>query len=861
MNKNQRSSFKHWFVTKYLPSLRSSSSDKGYILITAISIVLGISGLMLLYGKSNMTERSTAVATVDSNSGFYAAEAALNERANDLREIFLSYNRPTGTSPSGIDACFQGGGNQGSGSYECVTTTYTGAGENRSGFRATSYVLEQNGGQVINGQVPQGDEFGGLNMQEYRHSIYALSFKDSNVDSVQGKQPNAVLQMDVSSRIIPMFQFTAFFGPDLEILPGPRMLLSGPIHTNNNLYLGANNRLTINARVSAVKEIYNHRKENNSTYPDGRVRIANSQGTLLNLLSNGVGNTTPTTARMEPSLLRQNWGPLVASNTNDEIKLPPAGFLGSTGAYFLQADIQIEFTPAATSNNFNYLDTIPFALTAINQTVSPSVTTTFNNDQLRSLRQPVMVNADLASISVSPINSPITNSTNPLINIYGDDGEWLPNRNNYNICTPDTSIDNPDAQLWWDSLTRVQKNNLRPILQTVIQQQIQKTTRPVLLSHLNKPINSFDGGFSYFSNNLFYDTIDTSLFAGLGFTINEDRLRELTPNEIAGLPVYTGSGTGTVVSGTSRCFVAAPIMEVGRDDSGHQSSYRFYNQREGRDMRVLQMNAMSMAIWNRDGQYWNSTTNTLISSDSLLYAKAPADTTAPANSFQRLGLAALDDTDGGMVIHANLNRANYPYTDKKSPYAFAVVQAHQLFGLGRSTQVQDPTGVTFASPQSFYVQGDFNTTNYQPASILTDAFAPLSKACITDDMTIHKDGGKNCNTSTSSLNKTDAVDTAFNGGLLSGTDVTIGTQYSGGLENYPRFLENWSNKEWRYRGSFISLDLPTHSDGRWGQANVYNAPNRNWDYDSNYNNVANLPPLSPTIVVIKQESFTRNFEE
>src|SRR5262249_54918666 len=95
--------------------------------------------------------------------------------------------------------------------------------------------------------------------------------------------------------------------------------------------------------------------------------------------------------------------------------------------------------------------------------------------------------------------------------------------------------------------------------------------------------------------------------------------------------------------------------------------------------------------------------------------------------------------------------------------------------------------------------------------------------------------------------------------------------YNGGLENYPRFHENWGGTL-TYNGSFVSLGNPLHSDGAWcgtgGSStaaavtgcNIYNPPTRTWDYDPAFNNVANLPPLTPRFVYVQQVLFTESFK-
>jgi hypothetical protein len=96
--------------------------------------------------------------------------------------------------------------------------------------------------------------------------------------------------------------------------------------------------------------------------------------------------------------------------------------------------------------------------------------------------------------------------------------------------------------------------------------------------------------------------------------------------------------------------------------------------------------------------------------------------------------------------------------------------------------------------------------------------------------------------------------------LLLGRLTFLSIIYNGGLENYPRFYENWSGKILLYRSSFLSLNDSRHVSGTWG-AQSYNPPNRYWNYDTTFNNADTLPPLTPRFVYLKQELFVRDFNQ
>jgi hypothetical protein len=90
-----------------------------------------------------------------------------------------------------------------------------------------------------------------------------------------------------------------------------------------------------------------------------------------------------------------------------------------------------------------------------------------------------------------------------------------------------------------------------------------------------------------------------------------------------------------------------------------------------------------------------------------------------------------------------------------------------------------------------------------------------------------------------------ASPTTFNTAIVAGTVPTNAYSdgaYSGGAENFPRFLEDWSNKTLTYYGSMVELYKSQQSTGEWGKANVYSPPTREWYFDTNFR--INPPPGS-----------------
>ena len=160
-----------------------------------------------------------------------------------------------------------------------------------------------------------------------------------------------------------------------------------------------------------------------------------------------------------------------------------------------------------------------------------------------------------------------------------------------------------------------------------------------------------------------------------------------------------------------------------------------------------------------------------------------------------------------------------------------------------------PRGLTVATPNPLYVRGHYNcpaaylgTTNTAgslPASLAADAITILSTAW--DDT---KASG--------SLGSRGAADTTVNAALLCGvvqTSPSVG--YSGGIENFPRFLEEWTDKTLTYSGSMVCMFDSQIATAKWNNINIYyNPPIRNWAFDNNFTDPNKLPPATPNATIL-----------
>ena len=166
-------------------------------------------------------------------------------------------------------------------------------------------------------------------------------------------------------------------------------------------------------------------------------------------------------------------------------------------------------------------------------------------------------------------------------------------------------------------------------------------------------------------------------------------------------------------------------------------------------------------------------------------------------------------------------------------------------------------GLTVATPNPTYVMGNYNnqagnTTNTVPASIVSDAVTVLSNAWGNSS----NNWGNGIYGPNTGINSRDASQTWVNTAIMTGNTNTVGSQYSGGLENFVRFLENWSNVNYNYSGSLVCLWQSQKATAPWpNTGTVYNPPNRNWSFGMN---ASSMPPGTPKVIQIYPVAWSVN---
>jgi hypothetical protein len=156
-------------------------------------------------------------------------------------------------------------------------------------------------------------------------------------------------------------------------------------------------------------------------------------------------------------------------------------------------------------------------------------------------------------------------------------------------------------------------------------------------------------------------------------------------------------------------------------------------------------------------------------------------------------------------------------------------------------------GLTVVSPNPVYIQGDYNTggtASAQPLSNTTSNYTPPSdtpspvigsytrapSAVVGDAVNILSNNWNDANSS-NALSARVATSTTVNTAIVAGNVPTTSSSYSGGIENFTRFHEDWSASYFTVYGALALLYDSEQATHPWANAS-YSPPSRRWYYDT-----------------------------
>jgi hypothetical protein len=174
------------------------------------------------------------------------------------------------------------------------------------------------------------------------------------------------------------------------------------------------------------------------------------------------------------------------------------------------------------------------------------------------------------------------------------------------------------------------------------------------------------------------------------------------------------------------------------------------------------------------------------------------------------------------------------------------------------------SGLTVVTPQPLYVLGDYNVqTNGGPiVTGQTNAINTYPAAFMADSITVLAAGWPDLTASSAGNNYTTrpSSNTTVNAACLEGIVQSVGNNYSGGVENFLRLLQDWGGHTLTYNGSIIVMFQSQYATNLWqapsGSSSYYAAPTRNWSFDTNFLTTTGLPWLTPDFRTVERSSWS-----
>lgn len=162
--KRQPEKFQKSLFYLYLCLQKRQQMEGGYSLVVTIAMLIILSTLLISAAIISKVDTISTNASAKSNIGFYAAEAGLNIRAQEIRTTFEGFNRPSGTSPTSWQDCVnKTAGAQGTLDFGCDLDPF-------QGQEVWTYVEE-----FPNNPRPTtvaDGPFAGLSAQEYIYDVF-----------------------------------------------------------------------------------------------------------------------------------------------------------------------------------------------------------------------------------------------------------------------------------------------------------------------------------------------------------------------------------------------------------------------------------------------------------------------------------------------------------------------------------------------------------------------------------------------------------------------------------------------------------------------------------------------------------------
>ncbi len=800
----------------------SFPSSKGFVLVSAMLVVLLLAGILIGVIDQVHTEISLVATDLESTKAFYAAEAAMEKMMADLSGLYASRLAPTVSEIQALN----------DNSYRPVISDIS--------YPTYQYTVPNVDGEPIaeNRSISTGPNEGLL--------AYIIPLTLSV--AAQGPRGAEVkMEREVEVALIHIFQFGLFSTTDLAYFPGPGFDFGGRVHTNGNLFLATSSSqgLTFHSKITAVGEVIRTEMANGlSTLTTGR-----DEPVWIPTAPAGCDGAQPACRDLQENEGSKIGGPTSADNSNwSNLSLSNYNGLilnGDTGAKSLD---------------------LPF--------VAPGVRS------IELIRRP-KVNEEAASLLSK---SRLHNFSQIRVLISDDPSEhpggagvrlanvapYYTGGNDYGA----TETAFPEGKVSWDNdfvvppgvgggdptwplvdgyllvQSRQDDGSYTDVTMEWLNLGIARENPDAILKFQQMKDNDGDGDpdYSPTASNLknsrrvlplgLYDTRegevrDVSLGSGstscaIGGIINIVEL------DVGNLKRWLQGDTG--ISGTST-------------ESASLNGYLFYFS----DRRGVLENPDGIKV----GEYGfedivnppdqNGIPDGVFHASEDVNQNGVLDIYGAAHLGDAFGLA-----NGDPTIRIDCNSVGRKNRVSGPRHGLKLVNG----SLGNLPTRSDGTGgFTVASENIVYVQGNYNSDDsgfgdpHAAAAVIADTATFLSKNWQDWHSFIHPTYG---GSSTLRL----ATTSHYRLAVAAGKNInwshpawTNDEDYGldGGTHNFLRYLERWSDETFNYRGSLVSLYYSEYASGIYKCCNtVYSPPTRAYAFDPDFLFLSKLPPGTPS---------------
>jgi hypothetical protein len=306
-------------------------------------------------------------------------------------------------------------------------------------------------------------------------------------------------------------------------------------------------------------------------------------------------------------------------------------------------------------------------------------------------------------------------------------------------------------------------------------------------------------------------------------------------------------GTNNTPTAVREIIQPPPVGESATSTLGRM---RYYNQAD----MILTVSA-SGGITATSGKFDNF--STLISSNEL---RALVTTTNQFSDGREVKIIKpIDINIGALKAWSSTNTSLRPALGSKDVASVYVHDKRTLPGtqLGavrvfNGTQLP-ARGLTIVTARPLYTWGHYNQSD--PGNLgTTNTSTTLPASLVGDALTVLSPKWTDLN-STNLSSARIAAPVTVNAAILAGmVDSEVPGGYSGGMENFFRLLENWTDATGRlaatYNGSMVKMFPSLYATNKWKGSGVYSIPTRNWTYDPNFDTAEKLPPLTPSLMYV-----------